>query len=395
MSDTSSGFVIPEWAMGQMVSTWSCLVSSVGLLFMKISADEEAGLPVLIRWRFMVGFACMLFNGTFLDVLAFSLAPLSMLAPLGGLVMVFSCLLARCVLNEPLMPRDIACIGVLLAGVTTVSIFGPHPERTPGLDEIQADALNPSFLVFAAISVAAVVTCIGLLRISADLTSHPLWTPFSAYAAASCGGITQICLKMVATAARVAVEIGSCDPFFSPVVLGAIGGLLVCAPTQLYLLNSTLGSSPVKYAVPTYQALLVLLSTAAGGTFFLEFRSASPVDLVGFSMGMLVAMSGILALALQRGDGDEPPAVPLSRKSITSRVSQSDAGADDETDLDYRAMPASSGVWHSGCCRGAAMHTPLRNSTAASPRRSSVAESEDVQDEALHVPRGHRRTSSV
>ena len=60
-----------------------------------------------------------------------------------------------------------------------------------------------------------------------------------------------------------------------PAVLVALLGLLTCAPLQLYLLNACLVSSPVSYAVPVYQALLVLLTTMAGGLFFKEFERTS------------------------------------------------------------------------------------------------------------------------
>ena len=57
-----------------------------------------------------------------------------------------------------------------------------------------------------------------------------------------------------------------------PAVYVAIFGLGLTAPMQLYLLNTTLASSPISYAVPVYQALLVMLTTAAGGLFFQEFK---------------------------------------------------------------------------------------------------------------------------
>ena len=47
-------------------------------------------------------------------------------------------------------------------------------------------------------------------------------------------------------------------------------GLGACAAVQLGFLNQTLANSPVSYGVPTYQALLTVITIITGGIFFTE-----------------------------------------------------------------------------------------------------------------------------
>ena len=68
------------------------------------------------------------------------------------------------------------------------------------------------------------------------------------------------------------------------------------APLQLYLLNATLASSPVSYAVPVYQALLVLLTTAAGGLFFGEFERTTLAGDCAYAGGGVLAIAGLSVL---------------------------------------------------------------------------------------------------
>jgi multidrug transporter EmrE-like cation transporter len=74
------------------------------------------------------------------------------------------------------------------------------------------------------------------------------------------------------------------------------------APLQLYLLNSTLASSPVSYAVPLYQALLIMLTAAAGGIFFREFAHISAQNGALFLLGVATAMGGLAMLSPRGGE---------------------------------------------------------------------------------------------
>lgn len=309
---------LPEWAIGEMLAVLGCLTSSAGLFFMKDSADLEAQLPLLKRWRWACGFGCLLFNGLVLDPASFSLAPLSMIAPVGGLVMIFSCLLACAFRGERLTPRDLGCIALVLGGVTTVSYFGPHPEGEPPLETLVSFIHEPPFLRFVAFCVTAVIAelvlihrvihcawvesaCVAAARLSCGCSSAAT-TLLAAYAAASSGCLTQLCLKVAATAAREALETHSAAPLLRAAVAPAVVGLVCFATLQLYLLHTALGGSPVKYAVPAYQGCLILLSSSAGGILFREFQNDTTVELLGFFAGLLLAIGGVIALSLGRRD---------------------------------------------------------------------------------------------
>lgn len=306
---------MPDWMLGQCLAAVGSVTASIGLLFMKESADLEVGLPLFRRWRWCIGFGFLLFNGLFLDPMVFALAPLSLIAPLAGLTMVMSCFLACAFRKEALTAYDVSCIAVVLSGVTAVSLFGPHPQSEPPLSQMAVFAENPRFVGFAALSLCAVAINLALMHWPRLARYRPAptsfsWTVFAAFAAASCGGLTQVSLKIVATGVRSAIEAGTGAPLLTPVVPIALAGLVSCAPLQLYLLNATLSSSPVKYAVPVYQALLILLSTAAGGLFFVEFKSSSAAQMLGFSCGVAVAIAGIAALSMRaggRGGGGRTP----------------------------------------------------------------------------------------
>lgn len=133
----------------------------------------------------------------------------------------------------------------------------------------------------------------------------------------------QVFLKVVATACREAVE---GKPALLTMAFGvSLVGLVILAPLQLILLNTTLANSPAVYAVPLYQTILIVFTIVAGGTFFLEFQTMRRHSAALFAAGVVVAVLGLCLLSLrQQGplqsssarsilDEDSPLAHPAER----------------------------------------------------------------------------------
>ena len=139
--------------------------------------------------------------------------------------------------------------------------------------------------------------------------------PVTVIPAPACGARSQTFLKIISEAiASTPPPRGSPSPWASPVSWFSLIGLAISAPLQLYLLNSTLASSPVAYAVPLYQSLLVITTIVAGGTFFREFEDISIADAAYFSLGVLAAVLGLAILS--RKPTAEPPTVPGLQEDI-------------------------------------------------------------------------------
>ena len=130
-------------------------------------------------------------------------------------------------------------------------------------------------------------------------------TVLSAYCASVSGAQSQLFLKVISVGLHT-IGTGDASAATSPAFIISLLGLAFAAPLQLILLNSTLASSPVGYAVPLYQALLIILTAAAGGIFFREFAHSSVGSSVAFAVGSLVSILGLALLSLKDpGPGGE------------------------------------------------------------------------------------------
>ena len=200
--------------LGIILITIGCLSSAVGMLFMKWSMDVEADLQLCRRRRWALGFFFLVVNATVIDIIAFGITPLSMIAPFAGLTIVFTSLLASTGwlhVRERLSPTAIGCTALVLVGVTLVSIFGPHPRDELPLVRMQANFVHPQFLGFAAVTITSVGTWLLVSTLPPCAGCRPrsdgmLTTFLSAWSAAVCGALSQLFLKIVAVALKVRVE---------------------------------------------------------------------------------------------------------------------------------------------------------------------------------------------
>jgi len=125
-------------------------------------------------------------------------------------------------------------------------------------------------------------------------------TVSSAYVASACGALSQLFMKVLSMAlhdAGAAANNGArWAILLHPVVGVSLVGVLLAAPFQLFLINNVLASSPVSYAVPVYQALLTLLTSAAGGLFFSEFAKRTLGANALYAGGALTSLAGLVVL---------------------------------------------------------------------------------------------------
>lgn len=319
------------YCIGMVLMSISSLVSAGGLVLIKHSAALEQAQPVLQRHRLMLGLLCLTVLPVPLNSVAFSFAPLSLLAPLGGLTIVFALLLARAgptELQEPIGERSFAAVLVLLLGVCLVTIFGPQSPEA-GQKAVQVAVVtcthNIPFVVLAGLCLSgpSVLLMSRLLpsqhRPKPENASYVVMQSFSA---AVCGTFSTLILKILSESTRDLVE-GNSFLSRGPMAV-CIGFLCFFAPCELYLLQKLIATSPVTFAVPLYESLLIALNVAMGGVFFGEFPHFGVAGAV-FSFGIALVGTGVVLLSYEHASSRRN-AAETKRSEDELAISLADAG---------------------------------------------------------------------
>ena len=297
-------------ALGLALMPISCLCSSSGLLLMKSASDLHPTLPPYRSPRWLAGFFLLGVCATSVDIVVLGILPLSVVAPFAGLNIVFTLLISAtgCLTEqaERFTWADARSTGLVLLGVTLVSAFGPHNSAVPTVDGLITSFSRQRFACFAGVALGTALTWLCVCdrgrggELKRQLLAPLLCTDgegggggatgLSAFAAACMATLSQLMLKLVSTALRGL-----------PGALGALGlglaGLSVTAPLHLHLLNRTLEGGAVAVAVPLYQSMLIIISSAAGGLLFNEFERLDTTQCAVYTLGLLIATAGLAVLS--------------------------------------------------------------------------------------------------
>ena len=272
-----------EMVLGGALGITASFVSNVAILIQKHAADVESHKPWRMRWRFWLGFGLNVLSQAVITSFALSLAPLSLLAPLSGLAVVFNALLARfgcvCGVREDLSRTDWICTMLIVLGITIASIAGPGtaPPAPPlTVADLPVVFSNPLYIGYFASGTLCILCWLSIWQRPSLAWLKPsddslLASVGSGSTAAFCGSVSVVSLKVVVSC--VGDLAGGTPPLevaAQPIAWAALLGLCSFAPLQLFLLNQTLGSGQATFTIPLFLSLTMILVSVSGGILFDE-----------------------------------------------------------------------------------------------------------------------------
>lgn len=298
--------------IGALIAVFGQFLGATSMLLMKRAAIREASAHFLQRRTFQFAFAIFLTNTVVLDAVIYALAPLTIVAPITALGVVFVNLgvAAGCFVDrERLTPRGIAANALIVIGVAVASACGPHSNTTPTLDQMYENAISPRFLAYAGPGIVLAVSCICCLLLKLLPRRSNLKVVWCAVSAAVFGSLSVLSFKGVATLVRLTLE--GDDQLHSVGAWLLLLAAVICAPANVTLMNLTFEESDATYGMPLYQALLILATITSGGLFYDEFgawatevqHSDAPLAVVGFVSGVGILILGIVLVAYQPATG--------------------------------------------------------------------------------------------
>ena len=356
---------MPTWLIGMFLALLGCCSNAIGLVLIKHSTAVESQLSFWRRRFWWTGFCFLIVNASIIDVVAFSLAPLALVAPFSGVAIVITTMLASSGLlyvKETLDDNDVTSTAITLLGVFITTAYGPHVDDGATSAAVLysnfrrrdfAQCMSILVTILALAWAFEVVAAVRRQRSGQPVRIVAARIVLYAYTAALSGAFSMLLLKVIGTGLRMHIE--HREPLLTSGWLLSFVGLGCCAVVQLSFLNRTLANSPVSYGVPTYQALLTVLTIITGGMFFSEFRHMPPFDQLAFSCGVLVTLLGVglhtthrSELQLQQQQQHDDPPLPSSVASPGTDDqpvpfgNKSSAGPDERTRLLAAASPRAS-----------------------------------------------------
>lgn len=312
-----------------LASVGAC-VSGLGMNLIKASSRLEYGRPLWRQYRRLAGISLACWVNTALDTVAFALAPLSVIAPIGGLTIVVSVVLAWygwAGERELVVPAQWVAIGAVVGGVAIVDVYGPHPDpqfNTSGVLQHFHKGGGAWYQLLTFGTLVFLYTGMFLGHLGGPYIETTITT---AVAGGMCSGITQTMMKVMATCAAAWV-LNRELPFSMVEFWMALVELLVVAIVLLHVLNVCIGSANLAISTPLYQVMVILFTIVAGCAFYGDLAVATRSELLMFMLGVVCVLGGLGVLIFKRESHEKLLPTKEKDRDLTPPPTAEDADTD-------------------------------------------------------------------
>jgi len=342
--------------IGLLIALSGISVMAFAMNLWKVSATVEAHLPWYRRPRFLIGLFGATILNTVLDGIAFSMTPLSLIAPLQGLSIAMTVSIAALGIVGPKETVSVAQwrgMGFTIVGFVLCAWYGPTSDAEDSFWPLIRHHYNPWFQLYAA---CAYGSSVFYLLAQSDRSPIRWMLPpkgsigLTIVACAISGmlaGLLQLQLKVLAQTFRILIDakpkVACADSYpgycrthvrsegasVCPTVAEVYAWDVVClaqthlmhrtipawpahwlhhlsgwcmvpsALMQLNILNYALESNDMAVTVPWWSSMVLVFTIMAGLVYFEESSSMGSPTL--FFLGALVSLGGLVVVAQEKG----------------------------------------------------------------------------------------------
>lgn len=309
---------VPLWIFGMSLNILGSIMVNFGTNLMKsahnIVRDQKsssitspAGERYSVQiWR--VGMAVFVI-GSLVNFASFAFAAQSLLAALGTVQFVSNVIFAKCVLKEQLSVRIIIATTIIVFGLTVSIKFSNHASEVYTVKDLMA-LYSSTYLIFLG-CVFGVLLILHLVYLKytkaeeegSELPMSDIIRP-ATYSIVSATVGTQSVLQSKCIAELVKATIkgeNQFDQWFLYVILLVfIFGL----GFWLHRMNAALQKFDGLIIIPLLQVFWTTSAILQGGVYFREFEKFSPLQTVGFCLGVLIVFFGVFLLTPNKRKDD-------------------------------------------------------------------------------------------
>lgn len=323
--DDSTAFGLVLLGMG--LAVLASVGSTFGLILQKLAQLQNDALPpeeqytktgsLICSPTWIFGLVLLVAVPFPLDLVAFSLAPQSLVVPLTGVTLILNQVIAPFILKEKVTCIDWMATAVITVGIVFTTAFGSHCSYEYTVDQM-IDFFDPlAFQIAESFFLVSMIFCWwwvtwGAKSCCSEAKVDQHRSLAYGYMSGAVGGQQQIFLKATGELLETSVNgKGEWDRWESWALTLTCVALAV---GQIQLLNKGLGLwTAVKY-LPVYNVCLILCSTTYGSIFYQEYKGLDTLGYIMFPIGVTIVVAGSLVLTLKNEPGttQDPTVAPCN-----------------------------------------------------------------------------------
>ncbi|KAJ1428559.1 magnesium transporter NIPA-domain-containing protein [Ochromonadaceae sp. CCMP2298] len=304
--------MVQAWVLGVVLGTTGSIGNNLGNNLVRLigspdtsSCEKECeAKPGLYSWCFIGRLTFVI--GNLVSFASFAFGAQSLIASLDSVQFVSNVIFGWWVHNEPVTANVLGATAAILGGNIMVVIFGNRDaQELTSTDLINLYKNNNVYHAYLAL--AFVIWLVNhktyvfyenaRLKEGRLLWKHSFIEPFC-YAVSSAVVGTQAVLNSKSLALLLeSTRTGRKNEFQHWFLYFVLATWLLMVTYWLQRLDSSLEKFPPMFIIPVMQVFFVLFAIICGGIYFEEFNAFSTVQFVGFIVGVVMILLGVMCLA--------------------------------------------------------------------------------------------------
>ncbi|KAI8003213.1 putative magnesium transporter NIPA2 [Camellia lanceoleosa] len=238
--------------------------------------------------------------GEIANFAAYAYAPAILVTPLGALSIIFSAVLAHCILEEKLHIFGVVGCVLCLVGSTTIVLHAPQEKNIDSVREVWYLATEPGFLVYSGVVLVLVVVLIFVVAPRYGPTHLIVYIGICSLT----GSLTVMSVKAVGIALKLTFSGSNQFTYFETWVFTVV--VIVCCLLQLNYLNKALDTFNTAVVSPFYYVMFTTLTILASMIMFKDWDSQNASQIATELCGFVTILSGTFLLHKTKDLGSSP-----------------------------------------------------------------------------------------
>eukprot|EP00425_Heterocapsa_triquetra_P032398 CAMPEP_0195121170 /NCGR_PEP_ID=MMETSP0448-20130528/123629_1 /TAXON_ID=66468 /ORGANISM="Heterocapsa triquestra, Strain CCMP 448" /LENGTH=387 /DNA_ID=CAMNT_0040158637 /DNA_START=59 /DNA_END=1222 /DNA_ORIENTATION=- len=269
---------------------------TIGKQLIRLSELRKRKSPHLANMAFYSGIVVNTAVGPIIDMAAYSFAAQSLIAPFGGLDVVWNALLAPFILNEKMtFRRGLGC-ALIVAGTSMAGAFGNHTDSEYTIEYIEETVVNVRVLVYF---------CFFFLWFLVNrffLMQQPVGSSIRGVSLGCTAGTlagNMFCVKASIELIQRSIHEGEGEIWLHWLPYVMLAGAAFFALSNVVYMTKGLQEYEALFMVTIYEGSMIVSGCVSGAIVLLDLKGVEPWRVALYMTGVLIIVVGMYVIFSQ------------------------------------------------------------------------------------------------
>lgn len=249
------------------------------------------------------GYILNVIVGPLLDMGSYAFAPQSVIAPLGGLDVVWNTLSAPCTLGERLTPSLVFGCVLISGGATGTSFFGSKEDKAFDIEKLRSTLFRWAVLAYMLVLLAWLAfNLIFLVPRSSAPKGQPFktgdkWRGLSLGMTAGSIAGNMFCVKAFVEVVQASISEGTGAYWLDWLPYVLFAGAIFFATSNLYFLTKAMREYEALFMGAVFEGTLITAACVSGVVVFSELEYLQVWEIILYWTAVLGVIAGIFTVA--------------------------------------------------------------------------------------------------